>query len=117
MLAANRADRARILHRNRLAAAGVVGDGEHDQRNALASDARDQLLQRRHVHVAFEGMPRCRLARFGNRQVHRLGADKLDVGARGVEVRVVGHHVALLAHHVEQNALGGAALVRGDHVR
>ena len=55
-------------------------------------------------------------ARFGDRQVDGLGAHKLDVGARGVEVRVVGNDVALLAHHVEQNALGGAALVRGDHV-
>ena len=61
----------------------------------------------------------CRVAgwrAFGDRQVDRLGADELDVGARGVEVRVVGHDVALLAHHAEQNALGGAALVRRNHV-
>ena len=57
-----------------------------------------------------------RLARFRNRKVHSLGTDEFDVGARGVEVRVVGDHVALLAHHAEQNALGGAALVRRNHM-
>ena len=29
---------------------------------------------------------------------------------------VVGNHVPRLAHHGEEDALGGAALVRGDHV-
>ena len=38
VLPANRADGASVLHRDRLAAAGVVGDGEHDQRNAFAAD-------------------------------------------------------------------------------
>ena len=56
------------------------------------------------------------LARFGHQQIDRLRADKLDVGARGIEVRVVRHHVALLAHHVEQNALGRSPLVGGDYV-
>ena len=56
------------------------------------------------------------LARLGDGQVDGLGADEFDVGARGVEVRVVGDDVALLARHAEQDALGGAALVRGDHV-
>ena len=52
----------------------------------------------------------------GMTQVDGFGADELDVGAGGVEVRVVGHDVALLAHHAEEDALGGAALVRGDDV-
>ena len=56
------------------------------------------------------------LAAFGDHQVDRLGADEFHVGAGGVEVRVVGNDVALLAGDAEQNALGGAALVRGDHV-
>ena len=113
---ADRADLANVFHGHRLAAAGVVGDGQHHQRHALAAHALDQLLQRRHVHVAFEWMRRGGLPAFGNDQVDRLGADKLDVGAGGVEVRVVGDHVALLAHHAEQDALGGAALVSGNHV-
>ena len=75
-----------------------------------------EFFQRGDVHVALEGMPRRRLPGLGNRQIDGLGADELDVGARGVEVRVVRHQVARLAHHVEQNALGGASLVGGDYV-
>ena len=44
------------------------------------------------------------------------GADKFAIRARGVKVRVVGHDVALLAHHVEEDAFGGAALMRGNNV-
>ena len=76
----------------------------------------DQALERGDIHVAFEGMLQAGLAAFGNDQIDGLGADEFDVGARGVEVRVVGNDVALLAHHAEQDALGGAALVGGDHV-
>ena len=69
-----------------------------------------------HVHVALEGMPRRGLTRLSDRQVDGLGAEELDVGARGVEVRVVGNDVALFAGAIEQDALGGAALVRRDHM-
>lgn len=61
-------------------------------------------------------MPAGRIQRLRDRQVHRLGAHELDVGPRGVEVGVVGHHVAPLAHHAEQDALGGPSLMGGDHV-
>ena len=74
----------------------------------------DQTLQRRDIHISFEGMDQAGLLAFGDEQVHGLGADKLNVGAGGVEMRVVGNDIALLAHHAEQNALGGAALVGGD---
>ena len=97
VLLANRAHRAHILHRNRLPAAGVVGHRQHHQRNVLAAHALNQLLQRGHIHVAFEGMHRSRLPALGDRQVEGLGARKFDVGARGVEMRVVGDDVALLA--------------------
>ena len=116
MLAANRADGASVLHRDRLPAAGVVGDGQHDQRNAFAANARDQFSSAATSMLPFEGKPRRRLTGFGNRQIDGFGADEFDVGARGVEVRVVGNHVALLAHHAEQNAFGGASLVRRDHM-
>ena len=45
--AAERADLAGIGHGDGLAAAGVVGDGEHDERNALAADAGDSLARGR----------------------------------------------------------------------
>ncbi len=82
----------------------------------LWAHALDQLRQAGSVHVALEGMHPGRLEGFGDGQVHRLCADELAVGAGGVKVGVVRHHVALLAHHVEQDALCGAALVRGDDV-
>ena len=56
------------------------------------------------------------LAAFGDQQVDGFGADEFDVGAGGVEVGVVGDDVAFLAGDAEQDALGGAALVRGDDV-
>ena len=116
MLAANRADGFDVLHRHGLAAAGVVGHGQHDQGHALAAGALNQALQRGDVHVAFERMLQAGLAALGDDQIDRLGADELDVGAGGVEVRVVGDDIAFLAHHAEEDALGGAALVGGDDV-
>ncbi len=86
-----------VFHGNGLAAAGVVGDGQHDQRNAFAAHFGDQVLERLHVHVAFEGMLQAGLTPLGDDEIDGLGADEFDVGARGIEVRVVGNDVALLA--------------------
>ena len=116
MPAADGADGADVLHGDRLAAAGVVGDGEHDERDVLAADLFDQGFERGDIHVAFERVDGAGLAAFGDDEVDGFGADELDVGAGGVEVGVVGHDVALLAHAAEEDALGGAALVGGDDV-
>jgi hypothetical protein len=113
---AHRSHLANVLHRNRLASTGVVGDSEHDERNAVAAYALDQGFDSGHIHVAFEGIGRRRLAAFGDDEIDGFGADELHVGASGVEVRVVGDDVALSAGDTKQNALGGAALVRGNDV-
>ena len=68
------------------------------------------------VHVALEGVPVLRLPPFRNHQVDRLRAGELDVGPGGVEVGVVGHHVARLAERREEDPLGGAALVGREHL-
>ncbi len=60
--------------------------------------------------------PRLGVGGLGQRQVHRARAGEFDVGAGGIEVRVVGNDMSGLAHHGEQDAFGGAALVSGDHV-
>src|ERR1017187_5788785 len=73
-------------------------------------------LQRLHVHVALEIEANLRVGGLGNRQVHGPRAGEFDIGARGIEMRIVGHHVSGPAHHREQDALGRAALVRRDHV-
>ena len=81
-----------------------------------APSAAISASERGHVHVAFEIQPRLRVARFRNGQVDGARAGEFDIGAGGVEVRVGRHDVARLAHHGEQDALGGAPLVGGHHV-
>src|SRR6478735_2321696 len=61
-------------------------------------------------------MNRFRKPTFVARQVNSFSAHKFHIGPRGVKVRVVRDHVALLAHHVEQDPLCCAALMRGDHM-
>jgi hypothetical protein len=73
-------------------------------------------LQPRQVDIALEGVDQRRLQALGNDQVLRFHAQVFQVGARGVEVAVVGHQVAALAHGGEQHLLGRAALVRGHEV-
>ena len=53
---------------------------------------------------------------FGDDQVERLGAGRLDVGAGRVEMRVVGDDLPRPADHREQDLLGRAALVGRDDV-
>ena len=54
------------------------------------------------------------LLAFGDHQIHSFGTDKFNVGAGGVEMGVVGDDIAFLAHHAEQDALGGATLMGGN---
>ena len=49
-------------------------------------------------------------------QIDGFGAHEFNIGPRGIEVRVVGNHVTLLAHHAEKNPLGSAPLVGGNDV-
>ncbi len=116
MAAANLAYRTGVCHRDRLAAARIVRHRQHGQRNALPTDLGDQRFERLDVHVALERSTMLRIACFWTRQVNRLGPHKLDIRSRGIEVRVIGNHVSLPTHHVEQNAFSGAALMRGDDV-
>ena len=109
-------DLAHVGHRDRLATAGVVGDGHHDERDALGAVLVERGAQPVDVHVALERVVAVHVGELGAGQVERERAAELDVGAGRVEVAVVGDDVAFLAHHREQDALGGAALVRGDDV-
>ena len=113
---ADLADRSHVLQRDRLAPAGVVRHGEHDQRDALATDPFDQLLERGRVHVPLEGMAAVGVGSLGDDEVQRLGPGVLDVGPGRVEVGVVRHDVPRLAQGAEQQAFGGAPLVRGQDV-
>ena len=113
---ADSADLAHIFHGDGLASAGVVGDGEHDERDAFAADACDEGFERGDVHIAFEGVSRRGKLPFFDDEIDGFGADEFDVGAGGIEVRVVGDDVAFFAGHAEEDAFGGASLMRGDDV-
>jgi hypothetical protein len=76
----------------------------------------DEILERSDIHVAFEGMRGGGVLPFFDHQVDGLGPDELDVGAGGVEVRVVGNYISFLAGDSEKDALGGASLMGGDYV-
>jgi hypothetical protein len=56
------------------------------------------------------------MAPFFNDQINGFRAGEFHVGACSVDVGVVGNDVSLFAGDSEQDALGGASLVRGDYV-
>jgi hypothetical protein len=66
--------------------------------------------------LPLKGMIDLGAAAFGMTRSTASAPYELDIGAGSVKVGVVGDYVAFLAHDVEEDALGGAALVRGDHV-
>ncbi len=105
-----------IGQRDRLAAARVVGHGQHHQRNAVRAFRADQRFQRFDVEVAFEIQAGLRVGGLGYGQIDRPRAGEFDIRARGVEVRIRRNDLARLAGHREQDALGRAALVRRNHV-
>ena len=101
MTLANSADLTNVFHRDGLSAAGIIGNREHDERDAFAADPSDEGFERGDIHVAFEGMRRCGMFPFLDHKVDGLGSDEFNVGARGIEVRVVGNDIPFLAGHSE----------------
>jgi hypothetical protein len=110
------AHRAHVGHAHRLAAAGVVGHGQHDAGDVLWPDFKDVAFQRRQVHVALEGMDQPRLPSLGDHQVARLRTRVLDMGARRVEMGVVEHDFPRPGNGGEENVLRRAALVGRNHM-
>ncbi len=102
-----------VGHGHRLTAAGVVGHGHHAKGDALALGL-EQRLDPLQINIALERVDQRRLQAFGNDQIHGLDADVFQVGAGRVEMRVIGHQVALFADGGEQHLLGRAPLV-GRH--
>ena len=88
-----------VRQRDRLAAAGIVGDGQH----APAECARGPRFRSARSSAATSMLPlngrlRLRVGGFGEGRSTARAPGEFDVGARGVEMRVVGDHVARLAH-------------------
>jgi hypothetical protein len=116
MLSADLRDGPYVGHRDGLAPARVVGDGQHAHGDPLRAHFVDQRPEGTDVHVAFEGVGLGGHETLGNGKVSRLRPRRLDVRSSRVEMRVVGHHVAGSTDGGEEDPLGRAALVRGDHV-
>jgi hypothetical protein len=93
---------AQVGDRNRLASARIIRDGDHHQRDFFGAVFGDETLECGHVHVAFERNARLRVGGFGQGEIDGFGAREFDVGARRVEVRVVGNDVSGLQIKVKR---------------
>ena len=85
---------ADILHRDRLSAAGVVGDGDRAKGDILCAGLFDEVLQLANIHVALERVVVARVEGLIDDQVGGPAAAGADVAFGGVEVHVGGDGVA-----------------------
>ena len=106
---------ADVLHRDGLAADGVVGDGE-DHKGDVALVFLQDLLELGQVNVALEGDLELGVVSLLDGDVDGESLAALDVALGGVEVGVAGDDVAGLHQVAEQHVLGCAALVGGDDI-
>jgi hypothetical protein len=101
---------ADILHRYRLPATGVVGHRDHAQRNIVRTGVSNKLFQRLDIHVALERVFSLRVQTFFDHKIHSAGALRLDIGAGGVEMGVVGYGMMRFCHHRKQDAFSHRGL-------
>src|SRR6185295_11361408 len=76
----------------------------------------DQPRKRVNIHVSLERQLELRVRGLRKRKIDGSRASVFDICPRGVEMRIARDDVALLAHDREQDPLGGAALMRRNHV-
>jgi hypothetical protein len=103
-----------VGHGDRLAAARVVRQRQHHDRDALAVLAGEELPEPVSVHIALERGVEVGVESSGDGQVERDALPDLDVRARRVEVSVGRDDLAWVDHRSEEDAFGAAALMRGD---
>ncbi len=116
LVAAVRRDLAQVGHADRLAAGEVHRHADGDVGDAVGADLLDQRVDLGQVDVALEGVLGGRVVRLVDDDVAERAAGELLVQARGGEVHVAGHPVAVLDQYLRQDVLGAAALVGGDEV-
>jgi len=116
MAVADGSDRPEVFERDGLAPAAVVRDRHHHERDPLGAVLGEGAFENVDVDVALEGHIGLEVGRLGARDVEGDPSLELHVGARGVEVRVVGDDVAGLDGLGEENALRRPPLVRRDDV-
>ena len=99
---------------HRLAAARVVGHGQHRHRHRFPAVGGQKAVQAVEVDVALERVQHVGVTPLTDHQVHRLSTVHLDVCPGGVEVVVRRDLLARRDEGAEEQVLGHAALVRGD---
>ena len=102
---------AQVLHRNRLATARIVGDGNHAKGDTLNAGLFNEAPQFVHIHVALEGVCGLWVAGFVNHQVHRFSAARANVAFGGIKMHVRGDFVARLDEQLTEDMFSGAPLV------
>ena len=104
-----------VLHRNGLTANGVVGNGEHHERNItlILNENFLQLLERnvtleRYLKLCVLGLVDC--------NVDSLSLAGFDVTLSSIEVGVARNNVAFLNEIREENILGSTSLVSWNYI-
>ena len=82
----------------------------------LAAYSVDQGFERGDIHVALKRSGARGLAAFGGEQIDGFAPVNSTLARVVSKWVLLGMTVAFPAHHAKQNALGGAALVGGDHM-
>ena len=113
---AERAQIARVLHRDRLAAGHVHRRGQAEVGHMRCADLGDQRFELAQIHVALERMEALRIVRLIDDHIHEGAAGQLLMQPGGGEVHVAGHEIALLDVDLREDVLGAAALMGGHHV-
>ena len=104
-----------VLQTHGLTAAGVVGDGDHDEGNFVTVGL-ESLLQLAEVHVALERQLDFGLEGGIDNTVYGFGLRVEHVCTGGVEGHVDGNVVAGLHQRTDENVFGSTSLMGGNDV-
>ena len=108
-----RMQRRHVRHADRLATRHVHGRREAHVGDGACAMRSDEALELREVHVALERAQVRRVVGRVDDHVDERAAGEFLVEARGREVHVARHELALADRGLAQEVLGAAALVRG----
>ena len=111
------ADCADVRHGNGLPSPAVVGDRNHDKRDAPHSYLINQRRELIGVHVPLEREVCLWVVRLIDHEIYRFSSVGDDVRPRRIEVHVVGDDVAWFHNTRKEDVLRGSPLVRGEDVR
>ena len=105
---------ANVLHANRLSTDGVVGDGEHHERD-VAFVLLQHLLQFLQADISLEGDFQLGVVCLGDGDIDGESLAALNVSLRGIEVSIAGHNHTGFHQIAEQHVFSCTALVSRDN--